>query len=237
MLYVFHGSDGATAADKALKLVRGLQLKRPDAQLFTFESDALEPAALDELVEAQGLFVERHIVLIRKPFEVAAIRDLVLERLERLAASANIFVLQEGKVDARHKKVFEKYAERVEEYVEKAATAKSFNIFALGDALGARNRRQLWVAYHEALEHGEAPESIHGTLAWAVRSMLISQNAQSSEEAGQKPFTYNKFSRYGKNYTRVELVSMSHTLVRLYHDARRGVHDLGHALERFVLKV
>lgn len=237
MLYVYYGTDSKAVSEKAQRLVGGLLKKRPDAQVFHIEQELLEPAHLDELVSAQGLFVERHIVVFTRPFETAAGRDVVLERLPRFAESQNIFVVAEGKLEAAHKKQLKEHAEHVEECVLPTKKENTFNVFALGDALGARDKRSLWLLYQEARHRGDEVEPLHGTLMWALKSMLVASRSHSAEESEQKPFVFNKFKRYARNYTEDELRTLSRELVSLYHDARRGVHDLDTALERWILKV
>lgn len=236
MLYVFHGTDTQRAHTKAQALVSGLVGKRPGAQVFHLEGEfALQ--TLDELVQAQGLFVEKHIVYLHRALEDTARRDYILARVPLMASTQNIFVMAEGPLLAAQKKIIEKHAEKNEEFTAPKKEMQAFNIFALGDYLGARDRKNLWVSYIDALRHGNEAEAIHGTLFWAMKSLRTAQRANSAEEVGQKPFVYQKFKRYAANFTEAELAHRSHELVALYHDAHRGKHELATALERWVLTV
>lgn len=236
MLYVYFGTDTEKVADKANATIATLKKKRPDAQVFVFEGAFTDGAPLDELVGAQGLFVDKHVVVLKQSFETAESRDLILERVERLATSQNIFVLAEGKVDAPHKKTLQKHATKIEEHAKKAEE-RDFSGFALGDALGARDRRALWTEYMLARRSGSEPEVLHGTLTWAVRSMILASRCASADEAGMKPFGYSKFKRFASNYTPEELLTLSRQLITLYHEARWGKHDLAIATERWTLGV
>jgi DNA polymerase III delta subunit len=235
MLYVFHGTDTYTVADKANRLVAGLVRKFPDVQVFTFEGDFIEESALDELVEARGLFIEKQIIVLKQPFIKAESRDLILARIKNFGLSQNIFVLSEGKLLADQKRALTKHAEKIEEYKSEGKKEEKFNVFALSDALGAHNKKVLWTGYVEARRAGVAAEPIHGMLHWAIRSMLLADRAKSPEESGQKPFIYSKFKRYAQNYGEDALRQHSRELITIYHDARRGVHELDTALERWVL--
>jgi len=112
-----------------------------------------------------------------------------------------------------------------------------FNIFSLGDALGKRDRKNLWILYEKAIASGISPEEIHGTLFWQVKSMILSKSAKDAEEAVLKPYVFKKSNSYAKNFTSEELFAISSKLVDIYHEARRGVHDFGIALELFILQV
>jgi DNA polymerase III delta subunit len=237
MLFVFHGTNIHKVADKTNKLISDLLIKRPLAQVFSFEGGFLSESDIDALIEAQGLFVEKHIVVLRQTFQVPESRDIVLARLKRFAETQNIVVISENKLLAEYKKALTKHAVKIEEHTEVKAEKEKFNVFALGDALGARNRQVLWVGYMNALRAGLEPESIHGTLHWAVRTMLSTVHTSTAEEAGQKPYSYNKFKRYATNFKEGELVKLSRTLIVLSHDARRGKHELKTALEKWILEM
>jgi DNA polymerase III delta subunit len=236
MLYVFHGTDAHTIANKANGLVATLKKRKPDALVFTFEETNIDPVALDELIEAQGLFVEKHIVHVKTSFETRAHQDPILERLERFATSSNVVVLSLGKLLAEHKRTIEKHAEKIEEHTV-VRERNEYNVFALGDALGARNPRGLWMHYTLARRSGVAPQALHGTLMWAVRSMVLASRNATATDADQKPNVYSKFKRYAQNYSEDELRELPRALIRLYHDAFRGRHDLDTALERWTLTV
>lgn len=238
MLYVYHGNNVLKVADQTNKLVASLKAKRPLVEVFSFESGQLSGSDLDALIEAQGLFVEKHIVVLRQMFEVVESRDVVLTRLKRLADTQNIFIISENKLLAEYKKTLTKHATKIEEHTQAIREKEVFNVFALGDALGARNKQALWVGYMQALRAGLEPESIHGTLHWAVKAMLGTVATKSPEEAGQKSaYSYNKFKRFSTNFTKEELTTLSRSLIAIYHDAHRGKTDLKIALEQWVLQV
>jgi hypothetical protein len=237
MLYVFFGTDTHKIADQAHRLVVGLRAKRPDAQVFTFESDSFTTGDLDELVTAQGLFVEKHVVVLKNTFDTVERRDLVLARIEQLASSQNIFIITEGKLLADQKRTLEKHADKIEEHNKIDGKRLEFNIFALGDALGARDRRGLWLGYLQARRAGLAPEAIQGTLHWTVKGLLAARDASSPDAVGQKLPMFGKNKRAAQNFTRAELVGLSHSLIAAYHEAHRGKYELDTALERLCLNI
>lgn len=237
MLFVFYGTNTKKVADQASRLVANLLKKKPDAQVFSFEGENMSESDLDELIEAQGLFVEKHVVVIKRAFSVVESRDMVLARLKQFASTPNIFVIIEDKLLAEHKKAFAKHAEKIEEHTQAKVEKIEFNVFALADALGEKNKQRLWTGYIEALRAGNEVESIQGTLHWAVKAMLASAHSESPEEAGQKPYSYNKFKRFAKNFSEEELKGLSRSLISLYHDARRGKVELKTGLERWILTI
>ncbi|MBP9760226.1 MAG: hypothetical protein KBD24_02550 [Candidatus Pacebacteria bacterium] len=219
MLYVFHGTDTYKVADQANKLVAGLRVKRPDAQVYVFEGELMDVAPLDELVNAQGLFVQKHVVVLKGVCEKAESRELVFARLEQFSTSENIFVLSEGALHVAHKRTLEKHAQKSEEHTRSVIEKRGFDPFGIVVALKARNKRALWEGYVHAQRAGENAEAQCGRMHWAVKDML--QNTR----------------QYSSKYTKEDLVEMSRALITLYHDAHRGLYSLDIALERWALSV
>jgi DNA polymerase III delta subunit len=237
MLYVFHGTNVNKVADRAHALVQGLLEKREGAQVFMFDSGNFVSGDVASLIDSSGLFVQKHIITLRGVFEVAECREFVLERLAQFSSSENIVVLIEGKLLAEQKRAIEKHAHKVEEYVLQKDKTNAFNVFALGNAFSARDRRGLWFGYVQARRAGLAPENIHGALHWTVRGLLAVHGATTAEEVGQKSPVFNRNKQSAQNYTQDELVSHSRSLIRMYHDAHRGKGDLDISLERWCLSI
>lgn len=237
MLYVIHGNNTTKVADQATKLVKGILEKRKGAQLYTFEGENLQVDQLDALIDARGLFVEKHVIVIKQPYIKTEVKNVMFERLKRFSETDNIVVLVEGKILAQDKKKLEKYAHRIEEHALEEKKKDVFNVFTLGDALGRRKKQELWSGYIQAQRAGLELESIHGTLHWAVKAMVIAKKSSSPEESGQKPYTYNKNKTYAKNFKEEELLNLSRDLIEIYHGARRGKYELAVALERWMLRL
>ena len=238
MLYVLYGNDTDKVFAKANALVESLLQKKPDASLVKVSNETFEDSHLLEWVHEQGLFAQKCIVQFTRVFEDKGAKEAVLDSLKEIAESPNIFVMIEGTLDAKTLKKLEKHATKVQEFssTEKAGK-QSFNTFALTDALGERNKKQLWVLYNQALMSGSVPEELHGILFWQVKSMLLAECSGSAQASGLKPFVFNKAKRFAKNYTLPELQQLSHDLVTLYHDARRGKGEFETKLEVFLLRV
>ena len=216
MLYVFHGSDILKVSDRAKKLVAGLRAKRPDASVYSFEGAVTELASLDELVGASGLFVRKHIVVLRSVFEDKETGDLMAKRVQQFAQSENIFVIVENAIPAAHVRLLKEHASKVEEH-KREKRARGFDEYGLVSALKRKDKRALWTALLTAQRAGENGESLCGLLHWAVRDM------------------HAHAARYASLYTRDELVGLSRSLITLYHDAHRGLYDIDTALEDWVL--
>jgi len=225
------------AREKLHSILGTLFSKRPDAFYFHITKEAIGDYALDELVHSQGLFEQKYIVVFDIAFEDKDAREEILSRLVELQESPHVFIFLEGKLDQKTLKKLDGRAERVFEFGEAPKKKEAFNIFSLTEALGRRSRKDLWTLYLRAKLADCAPEEVHGILFWQVKSMLLAIGAKDAEGAGLNPFVYRKALGFLKNYSREEVEKLSQQLVRLSHDARRGIHDFDVALERFILAI
>ena len=243
MIYLFYGQNTEQARHKANSVVESLLKKRPDASLFRLDSDTWQEAAFDEYVGGQGLFVQKYIVVLDRLFEKKEIKEYVVERLKILKESENIFIVIENTLNKATLGKFEKNAEKVQVFGEekegaiKSKKTADFNMFAITDALGARNQKRLWTLYQQALRHDVVSEELHGILFWQVKSMLLASTSKDAKESGLNPFVYSKAKNYAKNFTLPELKKISSQLVTMYHQAHRGEVDFDAELEKFFLSI
>jgi hypothetical protein len=125
-----------------------------------------------------------------------------------------------------------------EEEEEQIKAKKSdFNIFALTDAVGARNKKDAWILYQKALASGMVADEIFWRIVWIVKSMLITTKTKSHTETDMKEFPYKKAKGFAKNFSKEELINLSEELVIGYHNARRGIGEIDSVIEKMILKL
>ena len=93
-----------------------------------------------------------------------------LDIAKDLADSPHTFVFEEEKLLKRETEIIIKAGGKVEK-VESAKKERGFDPFGLTFALGARDRKKLWLGLTQALRAGEKPEAAAGLLAWKARQM------------------------------------------------------------------
>lgn len=236
MLYILHGTDTAKVRAKVHSLIDTLQKKRPDAELFYIGSESFSEEGLKELVQSQGLFSPKYIVVLSRVFENKNAKQQVLDRAAQLGEAEHVFLLIEEVLDAKELKVLEKHAAQVVAYDAVKKEKQSFNTFALADALGQRDKKKLWLLYTQAKESGVADEEIHSVLWWQMKSIILAHGVTTASEAGLKSFVFSKAKRFAANFSKDEANKTLTDLVTMYHESRRGKHDLGTALEVWILK-
>ncbi len=241
MLYLFYGTDLEMSRKKATVLVNSLRAKKPDADFEEINSENWNTYLLESHLGGQGLFSNKYIVYVNRVTDSEQALEEIKDFIPAMNESANIFIVLEGKLNAELKKTFLKSSEKI---VESEASVKEnkffakgeFNIFALADALGSRDRMKAWMIYREAVEKGNEPESILGTLFWQAKSMILAGNAGSVNETGLNPFVYGKSKRYAANYSSEERKNLLTDILKLYHDGHRGMVDLEIGIEMLLLK-
>lgn len=238
MIYFLYGENEIESREKLHKLLDFLVTKKPDASVFTIDTDSFNEAQIDELVESQGLFEQKYIVFLNKIFQDKKVKEIILGKLKEIAKSQNIFLFLENKVDKKTITKIEKIAEKVLEFKKETDISKNkkeFKIFDLADAFGRRDKKNLWVLYQKSKIQDISSEEVHGILIWQLKVIYISKNSDSVKNSGLNPFVFGKASRFAKNFTNEELRNMSSELISLYHNSRRGISELDFALEYFLL--
>ena len=236
MLYVIYGKDRekGRARFRALKEELG---KKCGEEHIVLEGE-ISKEVLHSFAATQGLFGGTTLHTFDCVFDKKDEQEVLLAHASELDLSPNTFLVFEPELD---KKVAEGIAEtkvKIEEFApKKIDTRPEFNIFSLGDALGKRNKKELWVLYQGALSAGLSSEEISGTLFWAVKNLALIKNAKPGDDAGMNPFVAKKTREFAENFTAEEIKNLSHSLVTIYHEAHRGGEPMDIALERFILGV
>ncbi len=231
MLQVFFGTDETDVRTAALSFVRDKE--KEHVTVTTIDSDVFIPGMLFDAVGATSLFGGETCYVIDTPQSNTEFMGEVQQNLDALQASKNTFVVIEGTLLSADKKKYTKYADTVLEF-QKEKTER-FNVFTLTDLLAQKNKKQLWLRLCDAKASGVTDEEIIGVLWWQLKSLRLAACTQSADEAGMKPFPYNKSKRVLSNFSAGELENLSHTLIALRHEGHLGVCDLDLALEKWVL--
>ena len=240
MLYLLYGEDIESARKKANELVETLRVKKPDASFVALNDENWHKGQFEELLGGQGLFERKAIIFLKRAFANEEASEIILEKLPEIQKSENIFILLEGNLLKEIGDKLKKFSEKVQEFELKGLQTKTkekFNIFALADVLGRRDKKSLWVLYQKALREGFKLEEIIGTLFWQVKSMILASRVKTAKEAGMNPYPFSKAKSFLKNWKEVELKNLSSKFVSLYHDSHRGLSDFEIALEILILRM
>lgn len=244
MLYVIHGTDVDRAREKSRALFEALREKKPDASAGEVNAETVSADKIEELTQTQGLFENKQIIFMDRTLESKDVREVILDKIDALAESPNIFIVFEGKLTKEVLKKLEKRAEKVTEYeldeadkAEKAAAKKDSGFFPMADALANRDKKTLWVMLRRAFDDGAAAEEIHGILFWQAKALALAAKTATAGEAGLNPFVYNKAKRALSIWDKAEVERLVSNLVHMYHRAHRGEVDFEVELEKLALDI
>jgi len=212
-----------------------LENKKPDAEVISFDDITFSSSRFLETINGMGLFESKSIVICRYALEDKEQRDLVLSKLDELQSSDNAYVFIESSLHNAHIKKIQKTSKHVYEFKSEKKETR-FNTFSLTDMLLKKDKKNLWLGYHAAKDSGISDEEIHGILLWQLRSILISYK-HSRSSSGLKPFMFNKARSAQKTWNLEQVSRAHHTLVKQYHEARRGNTVLSLSIEKFILSL
>lgn len=240
MIQVIYGEDRIKVLAAAEVWLAAEVKKYPELAIFKFSADTYSLERLEEVCVGQTLFAQKFAAVLDGLWPAAG--ELFSRYLSDLSSSANLYLLIE---DTLQPDVL-KQLSAVSGQVKKVAGSQSpklieripgFNPFAVGDALGERDRQRAWVLFQTALARGLAPEEIFWKLVWKVKTLLLFRSASDPSRLGFKPFVLQQARRHSRNFKLEELKKLSVRLVALWHDSRRGLTDFEFGLERLILEI
>jgi DNA polymerase III delta subunit len=231
MYTVFFGTDRTRVRDHATLYIENNF--PPDGTLTTFDGQSFVPGQIADALGATSLFGGAEWFVLDTPAANPDFAEEVKAALKDMSESANTFIVLEEALLAPAKKAYGKCAANIEEFA--APKNERFNTFALAEALAQKNKRQLWVLLQESRKAGLREEEIVGMLWWQLKSLRLAALTQSAQEAGMKDFPYNKSKRALPAFAPGEVVTLSQSLLELYHAGHSGQRDMDIALEQWVL--
>ncbi len=235
MLYFFHGIDSQKAGEKANSLIQKMLDKKPDASLFVINSDNCNESSFQEMTQSSALFENKYIVYVKRLLDEKNTSEVVLNFLKEIKESENIFIWNEGEVSKTDLKKIEKCAEKIIDAGGQKKVEERTKIFDICNPIINRDKKNLWVTFHEMLEM-YAPEELHGTFFWQFKNISIASKA-SQADSGLAPFPYSNAKKALNNYSEKEILEKTSELSKIIHESRVGGVELPIALEKFVLNI
>ncbi len=176
-----------------------------------------------------GLFDERECFII-----MDAVRDLPIKTiLKSYAETEHILIFSEDSILKKDLIVFKKIDAQITEFKKEVKSElKKYNTFVLADLFGARDKKNLWFGYRQAIDSGISVEEIHGILFWQLKNLAIVKNGKNVHE--MSPFVYKKNQSYIKNFSKEDIRSLSNDMTKMFHN-RDTYSTLEIDLEKFIL--
>ena len=223
MLYLLHGKS-----DKRKEYINTLVQKYSLVPQHIYDNDIQEKQLIQVVSTQTGLIGDKECYVIHDLARMLDLKSL----LAGFAESENVFVFSEDTVTKPIIKIFDKYNAEIHDLgKEEKARKEEFNMFSLTDALGARDKKKLWLLFQEAVQKG-SPEEIHGILFWQLKNLALVKS--SSQNPGMNPFVYNKTSGYAQKFSDQEIKKFIQDFTHMFHN-RDTYSTLDIELEKFIL--
>ncbi len=214
MLHLFSGED----IEKKRAAYDRLMISLPEGtEIFHISARNFDPVRIESFYSSSSLFSGKSALVFEDILEGKEEKEFLFSRLDKLAASENVFIFLEGKLGKPVLGLFEKAGGEVNIFsLPRNESGQKFNSFALANALCERNKLSLWLNFCRAREAGIELEPLSGILFWKVKDMLLKRN-------------FHKFSEK-------ELKELAGKISLLLPKARALGRDAEAAFEEFLLE-
>ncbi len=213
MIYLFTGDD---ARGKHASYEKFLKSISDGAEVLFVSRNSFDKMQIESIYSGAGLFSAKYIVVFSNILEYEETRDFVLDKLEQMGESGSVFIFLESKLNKPVLDAFRKARAELNVFELPKEKKEKFNNFLLANALGDRDKLNLWIYYRQAVDLGVGLEELVGVLFWKAKDMLIKKN----------------FSKF----TEQELQNFASRISHILPSARTSGQDAEAALEKLLLE-
>ena len=213
MIYLFAGDDFKKRILNYEKFISSLG---SDMEIYSIGKNDFDKMQVESLYSGAGLFFTKSLIIFTNIFEREDIQDFILEKLELMGQSKNIFVFVEGKLNKPILDAFRKARAELNIFEAPKEKQQKFNNFLLVDAFSMKDKLHLWIYFRQAMEAGASMEELIGILFWKAKDMISKKD-------------FRKFSED-------ELKNFAGKLSYLLPEARKKGIDDETAFEQFLLE-
>ncbi|MFN4181419.1 MAG: hypothetical protein ACK4FA_01855 [Candidatus Paceibacteria bacterium] len=214
MIYLFAGDDPESKIANYEKFMKEISARM---QVFHIARNNMNPLEIESFYSGSGLFFNECAVVFSGILEREDERVFILKSLQAMADSPNVFVFIEGKLLKSLLDEFKKVRAEINYFELPKEKHEKFNNFLLANALGEKDKKNLWIYYRQAVDKGVGLEELVGVMFWKVKDMHV--------------------KRFFGKWQEGELNRVGERLSYLLPEARRGGKDAETAFERFLLEI
>ena len=213
MLYLFSGDDAKSKIINYEKFIKSLP---KEVEVFPVNRNDFDQVQIESFYSGSSLFSAKSAVIFSGILEYEETREFILEKLEAMGKSGNIFVFLEGKLNKPILDAFRKARAELNVFELPKEKKEKFDNFLVANAFANKDKLNTWIYFRQAVDVGVVMEELIGVLFWKIKDMLLKKN-------------FSKFSEEQlKNY--VSKISY------LLPEARKKGLDAESAFEQFLLE-
>lgn len=185
MIYLFAGDD---TKRKNLALDNFLKSKVSDIETFFISRNDFNSTQIESFYSGSSLFSPICAVVFSNIFDIESNRNFVLEKLELMSISQNTFIFLENKLNKPFLDAFKEVRAELNIFELPKEAKEKFNNFLLANALGDRDKLNLWIYFRQAIDKGVGMEELIGVLFWKAKDMIVKRNFGKFKEAELQNF-------------------------------------------------
>ena len=185
MIYLFSGDD---AKNKILNYEKFLKASSVDVETFSISRNNFDQMQIESLYSGSSLFSPKSLVVFSNIFEYEETRDFILEKLELMGKSDNIFVFLEGKLNKPILDAFRGARAELNVFELPKEKKEKFDNFLVANAFANKDKLNTWVYFRQAIDVGVGMEELIGVLFWKIKDLLLKKNFSKFSEEQLKNF-------------------------------------------------
>lgn len=213
MLYLFSGDD---AKNKIINYEKFIKSLPKEVEIFSVNRNDFDQVQIESFYSGSSLFSAKSAVIFSGILEHEETRKFILEKLEPMGKSGNIFVFLEGKLNKPILDAFRKTRAELNVFELPKEKKEKFDNFLVANAFANKNKLNTWIYFRQAVEVGVVMEELIGVLFWKIKDMLLKKN----------------FSKFSEEQLKNYLSKISYLLP----EARKKGLDAESAFEQFLLE-
>jgi len=213
MIYLFAGDD----ATNKIKAYESFLKGHANLPLISISKNNFNKMEIESLYSGSSLFDSKSVIVFSSILDNQDISLFLLDKLDLLQESNNVFIFSEGKLLKPVLNAFEKVKATINIFELRKEQKEKFNNFLLADAFALKDKIKLWLYYRQAVDLGVGLEELIGVLFWKVKDMILKKN----------------FSKYKEE----DLQEIANKISYLLPKARRNGKDAEIVFEKFLLEV
>jgi len=213
MLYLFSGDDAKSKIINYEKFIKSLP---KEAEIFSVNRNDFDQVQIESFYSGSSLFSAKSAVIFFGILEYEETREFILEKLEAMGKSGNIFVFLEGKLNKPILDAFRKARAELNVFELPKEKKEKFDNFLVANAFANKDKLNTWIYFRQAVDVGVVMEELIGVLFWKIKDMLLKKN-------------FSKFSEE-------QLKDYASKISYLLPEARKKGLDAESAFEQFLLE-
>ncbi|MCF7833777.1 MAG: hypothetical protein K9L98_00175 [Candidatus Pacebacteria bacterium] len=215
MIYIFTGDDSTPKISEYEKFLKEIP---SDTEVFYINRSDFDKDQIESFYSGAGLFFNQCTIVLKDIFEREDTASFVMQNIQKMASSPNLFVFLENKINKGNLDTFKDFGKGVKLFIfEKSKERKEkYDNFLLANAFASRDKLSLWMHFLKATSLGVSLEELSGVLFWKAKDMLLKKN-------------------FGK-YKEEELQSFALQISYVLQASRGEGRDAEVAFERFLLE-